>query len=259
MGVNAMRVLFFLALPLVLAGCQIPAQHPAQVQKIQPSTRSTQGKHVVSWGESLYSIAWMYDRDVHELAKINHISVSHRVQAGDRLLLRAAESPLPMALSAPLSKPSRVTAESKPMNTRRNVAAAPSPEKVGAIKQKEGVSTYTWVRPAKTKGKLTQERRGLEFEGNLGDPVLAAQEGKVVYRGGGIRGYGQLIILKHANDWLSAYAHNDVILVEEGATVKAGQVIAQMGQTGTDRVKLYFEIRKKGKPVDPTGVSFSIL
>ena len=93
--------------------------------------------------------------------------------------------------------------------------------------------------------------KGLNFSGKAGDPVLAAGEGKVVYAGAGLRGYGELVIVKHNAVYLSAYAHNRKILVKEGQQVTRGQKIAEMGKTDADAVKLHFEIRKQGKPVDP--------
>jgi lipoprotein NlpD len=93
--------------------------------------------------------------------------------------------------------------------------------------------------------------KGIDVAGSRGQPILAAADGKVVYSGSGLRGYGLLVIIKHANEYLSAYAHNEKILVHEGEQVKAGQEIAEMGDTDSDRVKLHFEIRQYGKPVDP--------
>ena len=87
--------------------------------------------------------------------------------------------------------------------------------------------------------------------GNLGDPVLAAADGRVVYSGAGLRGYGNLIILKHNNTYLTAYAHNQTLLVKEDQTVRKGQKIAEMGNSDADRIKLHFELRRQGKPVDP--------
>ena len=95
------------------------------------------------------------------------------------------------------------------------------------------------------------KNKGLDIGGNAGDPVLAAGEGKVVYAGAGLRGYGNLIILKHNNTYLTAYAHNQTLLVKEDQTVKKGQKIAEMGSSDADRVKLHFEVRRQGKPVDP--------
>jgi lipoprotein NlpD len=96
-----------------------------------------------------------------------------------------------------------------------------------------------------------QRNKGLDIAGKPGDPVLASADGRVVYAGAGLRGYGNLIILKHNNTYLSAYAHNQTLLVKEDQTVRKGQKIAEMGSSDADRVKLHFEIRRQGKPVDP--------
>ncbi len=95
------------------------------------------------------------------------------------------------------------------------------------------------------------KNKGFDIAGKAGDPILAAADGRVVYAGSGLRGYGNLIILKHNNIFLTAYAHNQSLLVKEDQTVKRGQKIAEMGNTDTDQVKLHFEIRRQGKPVDP--------
>jgi lipoprotein NlpD len=95
------------------------------------------------------------------------------------------------------------------------------------------------------------KNKGVDIAGRAGDPVLAAADGRVVYAGSGLRGYGNLVILKHNNTYLTAYAHNQSLLVKEDQTVKQGQKIAEMGSTDADRVKLHFEIRRQGKPVDP--------
>jgi len=94
--------------------------------------------------------------------------------------------------------------------------------------------------------------KGLDIGGKAGDPVLASADGRVVYAGAGLRGYGNLIILKHNNTYLTAYAHNQALLVKEDQNVRKGQKIAEMGNSDADRVKLHFEIRRQGKPVDPS-------
>ena len=96
------------------------------------------------------------------------------------------------------------------------------------------------------------KNKGLDIAGKVGEPVLAAADGRVVYSGAGLRGYGNLIILKHNNTFLTAYAHNQTLLVKEDQTVRKGQKVAEMGNSDADRVKLHFEIRRQGKPVDPT-------
>jgi lipoprotein NlpD len=95
------------------------------------------------------------------------------------------------------------------------------------------------------------KNKGVSIAGRIGDPILAAADGRVVYAGAGLRGYGNLIILKHNNTYLTAYAHNQALLVREDQTVKQGQKIAEMGSSDADRVKLHFEVRRLGKPVDP--------
>lgn len=118
----------------------------------------------------------------------------------------------------------------------------------------KGDDDLQWVWPAS--GKLAAQfveggSKGLDILGKKGDPVQAASDGKVVYSGSGLRGYGQLLIVKHNNTFLTAYAHNSRILVKEGQAVSRGQKIAEMGDTEADQVKLHFEVRRQGKPVDP--------
>ena len=110
-----------------------------------------------------------------------------------------------------------------------------------------------WMWPAKGKvlAPFTEASKGMDIAGKKGAPVLAAAGGRVVYAGEGLRGYGKLVIIKHNNTWLSAYAHNDNILVKEQQDVKKGQKIAEMGSTDSDQVMLHFEVRRQGKPVDP--------
>lgn len=131
------------------------------------------------------------------------------------------------------------------------VAAAPPVPPASSRVDDEGID---WVWPAKGKviAAYTEASKGMDISGFLGLPVLAAANGKVVYSGTGLRGYGKLVIIKHNNTYLSAYAHNNNILVKEGEEVKKGQKIAEMGSTDTEQVKLHFEIRKQGKPVDPS-------
>jgi lipoprotein NlpD len=95
------------------------------------------------------------------------------------------------------------------------------------------------------------KNKGLDIAGKAGEPVFASADGRVVYAGAGLRGYGNLIILKHNNTYLTAYAHNQTLLVKEDQSVQKGQKIAEMGNSDADRVKLHFEIRRQGKPVDP--------
>ncbi len=134
---------------------------------------------------------------------------------------------------------------------------APSPATGAAPVPASGNEDVDWAWPIQPqpKGKIianfTDANKGIDISGAKNTPVLASAAGKVVYSGAGLRGYGRLVIIKHNNTWLSAYAHNEKILVAEGEAVKKGQKIAEMGNSDADQVKLHFEIRKQGKPVDP--------
>jgi lipoprotein NlpD len=162
---------------------------------------------------------------------------------------RVGKEPYSDEAYARLSSTSEAAA--KPAETR--VEAKPEPA-TAVPPLAAGPDDVPWLWP--TAGKLVAPyseagNKGLDFAGKTGDPVLAAGDGKVVYAGAGLRGYGELVIVKHNATFLSAYAHNRKILVKEGQQVSRGQKIAEMGNTDADSVKLHFEIRKQGKPVDP--------
>jgi lipoprotein NlpD len=149
----------------------------------------------------------------------------------------------PKAASAPVAAP----AASAPTPT-------PTPAVTPPVASGGADDDVQWLWPASGSvvSRFDETRsKGLGIAGKAGDPVLAAADGRVVYAGSGLRGYGNLVILKHNTTYLTAYAHNQTLLVKEEQTVKRGQKIAEMGATDSDRVKLHFEIRKQGKPVDP--------
>jgi len=212
-------------------------------------------------GDTLYSIAWESGRDYRDLAAWNNIAPPFVIVPGQRIDLyppsgKATEHQL--LPTSPPSSPSRaVVAEKPPVRSRttaeKSAATAPPaasrPVSIGGAKQ----LSWTWP----TQGKVLEgysasgPNKGIDIFGRRGQPVVAAAGGQVVYQGGGLRGYGQLIIIKHNADFLSAYAHCDKIYVKEGNVIKRGQKIADMGSSGTDQVKLHFEIRYHGAPVDP--------
>jgi lipoprotein NlpD len=148
------------------------------------------------------------------------------------------------AAAAPGAAPSAATKPTPP------VTASPTPPAAAA----SGDEDVGWIWPAQGSliaGFDEAKNKGLDISGKVGDSVLAAADGRVVYAGAGLRGYGNLIILKHNNTYLTAYAHNRMLLVKEDQSVQKGQKIAEMGNSDADRVKLHFEIRRQGKPVDP--------
>ena len=145
--------------------------------------------------------------------------------------------------SAPASTPSTANPSPAPVVTASSAAApASADEEIGWIWPTNG---------AVLAGFDEAKNKGLDIGGSAGEPILASADGKVVYAGAGLRGYGNLIILKHNNVYLTAYAHNQTLLVKEDQSVKKGQKIAEMGNSDADRVKLHFEVRRQGKPVDP--------
>lgn len=149
-----------------------------------------------------------------------------------------------------IARPAETKAEPKPEAKAENKPEpTPSPASAVAVGDEVG---WIWPSSGKVLSAYSESgNRGLDIGGKAGDPVFAAGEGKVVYAGNGLRGYGQLVIVKHNNTFLSAYAHNQKILVKEGQQVGKGQKIAEMGNTDSDVVKLHFEIRRQGKPIDP--------
>jgi lipoprotein NlpD len=196
---------------------------------------------VVQPGDTLYSIAWESGRDHQDVARWNQIPPPYVIKPGQRLQLFPPSGAEPVPRPAP---PPRSDIRKKPLPAK----AAPRVPAVAARR-------LSWMWPAQ--GELLERfsangpNKGIDIAGKTGQPILAAEAGQVVYQGGGLRGYGQLIIIKHDDDFLSAYAHCDKIYVKEGNVIKRGQKIADMGSSGTDRARLHFEVRYRGAPVDP--------
>ncbi|KAF1044592.1 MAG: Murein hydrolase activator NlpD [Herbaspirillum frisingense] len=154
----------------------------------------------------------------------------------------SASNSQPAVAAAPAAAPAAAAKPEAAHPAEKPAAAAAADD--------EGVS-WMWPADGKVVGTFEGGKKGLDISGKSGQPVLAAGAGKIMYAGSGIRGYGNLVIIKHTNNLLSAYAHNKTILVKEGQSVTKGQKIAEMGNSDSDSVKLHFEIRQQGKPVDP--------
>ncbi|MBS0556963.1 MAG: peptidoglycan DD-metalloendopeptidase family protein [Proteobacteria bacterium] len=168
----------------------------------------------------------------------------------------AVPAPTPATPAPPPAPPPVAAPAPKPVEAAPPVVVAPVPPKPAANAPELNAGGVTWRWPAEGKVVGTyvagdQTRQGLDIAGRAGDPVRAAADGEVVYSGNGLIGYGELIIVKHNANFLSAYGHNSKRLVKEGDRVKAGQEIAEMGATSASRDELHFEIRKNGKPVNP--------
>ena len=267
-------------LAAILAACAGPSGTVPIDDRGRGGTRAqtiTTGHHTVQRGETLYQIAFRYGWDWKELASVNNLRAPYTIYPGQRISLgRASRSagatiaaapvtPRPTAAPGPARSASAavpsappVTSTSAVENSRNTSVANRSPASAArpAEAASAAVSAAGWSWPAR--GQLLARfqsngslNKGIDIAGQLGEPVRAASDGAVVYAGRGLIGYGDMIIIKHDETYLSAYAHNSRLLVKEGDQVKVGQVIAEMGSSGTDRVKLHFEIRRKGQPVDP--------
>ncbi|WDE00057.1 peptidoglycan DD-metalloendopeptidase family protein [Thalassomonas actiniarum] len=259
---------------LLLSACS-SRQTPAPVadvhgsvplkQRVKNSISATE--YQVKKGETLYSIAWRANLDVRKLAQINKISAPYKIFPGQKLIL-----------TPKVTKASKVAASAKKStkNSGKTIAKVVKKPVAPIKKQAYGKSAseqklskkstlpqnsysqkireWRWPAVGKVIAKFStapQGNKGIDIAGRRGNAVKAAAAGKVVYAGNALRGYGNLIIVKHNDDYLSAYAHNDQIKVKEQQLVKAGDVIANMGDTESERVMLHFEVRFRGKSVNP--------
>lgn len=225
-----------LLLIVVISGCSNYSA-PIISREQPPSTRIT--KHQVAPGDTLYSIAWRYDLDVRRLARANGISQPYTILKGQVLSLNTKGVTLN---SRPVSPPTQSRASSSRPATE--VKSAPKPMVFS--------KNLVWQWPVKgsvVKGYSPEDlRKGLSIKSKNGPDVRPAAPGTVVYAGDGLRGYGKLVIIKHSEILLSAYGHNEKILVKEGQSVKSTETISKLGSKET----LYFEIRKDGYPINPS-------
>lgn len=244
---KAMRWMLAGACALAMAACSSTvvrtapqARAPATPVVSKPKYGATTS---VQRGDTLYSIATRNGITVLDLATWNGLASPYTIYPGQRLRLYPGGAPAPRTASTP--RPASPTA---PRTSSRPATPAPVPVPVR--------SSFAWRWPADgaliarfVAGEPT--RQGIDIGGNAGAPVRAAADGTVVYSGAGLVGYGELVIVKHDENWLSAYGHNRKRLVNEGQVVKAGEQIAEMGRSGASRDMLHFEIRHNGRPVDP--------
>jgi lipoprotein NlpD len=235
---------------------------PGQRIRLRPPEGTSVGRpaqdvRVVRSGDTLYRIATEAGVSAGELAAWNNISPPYRLNQGQKLRLTPPTSSAGPASSAQEQQPK--TAVTKTEGSKAQAPASslsshtPAPTKAPAASRAVAKSSSArWSWPAD--GVLVERfgsNKGIDIGGKKGQPIRAAADGRVVYQGSGLRGYGELIIIKHSAEFLSAYAHSSKIYVKEGDVVKRDQRIAEMGSSGTNRVKLHFEIRFRGNPVDP--------
>lgn len=221
------------------------------------------GYHMVKPGETLIRIGLENGQNWRDLVKWNNLEKPNQIEVGQ--VLRVGP-PSVDAASVSTHGVSSTKVEVRPLDARPAVGAAPASAAsapgvatppVSSASQsapRDGDEEVIWTWPASGKvlaGFDEARNKGLTIGGQAGDPVLAAADGRIVYAGSGLRGYGNLIIIKHNATYLTAYAHNQTLLVKEDEAVRRGQKIAEMGSSDADQVNLHFEIRKQGKPIDP--------
>ncbi len=215
--------------------------------------------HRVKPGETLYAIGWRYGVDYRDLARWNGIDSPYLIRPGQ--VLRVAPPRVPWWAQEAQSRarpqtPSPIAVESPSRPSPPPRQAAPSVKAAPSIPAKRDQTPIRWRWPVNgpvvRRFDLTPPaNKGIDIAGSLGSPVRAAAGGVVVYTGQGIIGYDNLIIVKHDQNYLSAYAHNQTLLVREKDRVTAGQIIARMGRDDTGRTVVHFEIRYRGRPIDP--------
>ena len=265
---------------MVLSGCA-NKNRPAPVEDRSPNAARAPAKMVASGdnagkpgyysvksGDTLIRIGMDNGQSWRDIARWNNIENPNLIETGQVLRVTPPEesgvvvrpvsstnvvtSPAPAnTTSAPA--PASNTASVRPPASAANPSNASTPtNNLANTDSAEDTVSFQWP----TRGNVLAgfdevKNKGIDIAGKAGDPVLAAADGKVVYAGSGLRGYGNLVILKHNNTYLTAYAHNQSLLVKEDQAIKRGQKIAEMGNSDADQVKLHFEIRRQGKPVDP--------
>ena len=266
-----------LVLAAAISGCSMSSSSRAPVEDRSASTAPRPGAvdpatlpgaenagkpgfYTVRPGDTIMKIAGEVNQPWRDIARWNSLENPNLIEVGQVLRVvppaGSAVAAAPVADTRSSSAASAAPAKpSVPVATQTTPGVTPAPSVPAAPSAPSaGADDVDFIWPASgalIAGFDEAKNKGLGIAGKAGDPVLAAADGKVVYAGAGLRGYGNLIILKHNNTFLTAYAHNQTLLVKEDQNVKKGQKIAEMGSTDADRVKLHFEIRRSGKPVDP--------
>jgi lipoprotein NlpD len=248
--------LILLSSTVLLSACTTPRTKPATVidrsrsESAAPtaSIPTPPGYYRVKRGDTLIRIALDQGQSYRDIVRWNNLTDPNLIEVDQLLLVRPPANAMTVK---PLTSAAATPAPQKMAEQR---VAPPAEPKIEAVKPDAPPPGIRLSWPAK--GKVVEDfidgkNKGIDIAGRLGDPVQAASDGRVVYAGNSLRGYGNLVIVKHDNTYLTAYAHNRNLLVKEGDSVRKGQTIAEMGDTDANSVRLHFELRVNGKPVDP--------
>ncbi|MEB6336741.1 amidase activator ActS [Serratia rhizosphaerae] len=227
------RLAVCLTLGLLLAGCSGKNSYNRDYDKL-PKGSYSGSSYTVQRGDTLYYIAWITGNDVSTLARTNNIRPPYSLAVGQKL---------------------KVSPGATAKSTSRKSGGRSSGSVLTKSTPPPGVSRcWRWPTDGKIVARFSTSdggNKGIDIAGRRGQPVYASSKGKVVYVGNQLRGYGNLIMIKHGEDFISAYAHNDTTLVRNGQDVKAGQKIATMGSSGANSVRLHFQIRYRATALDP--------
>lgn len=262
------RLVTGLVLSTLLVGCSSTKSSSVGVvdrnNAVAQRPAVTTGQYVVRPKDTLFSIAFRYGWDYKALAARNNIPTPYTIHPGQTIRFDGRTGSTPTAVASTSDSTPSSSLKTTVIRRQPNGATTTTAVVAPSVANKSAPAPLPPAGPAPTGwgwpsngiliGKFSSNgslNKGIDIAGDLGQPVLAASDGTVVYAGSGLRGYGELVIIKHSDTYVSAYGHNRRLLVREGQQVKVGQTIAEMGSTGTDRVKLHFEIRRQGKPVDP--------
>ena len=229
-----------------------PAVSPSEPTKAASMAEPNKpGYYTVKPGDTLIRIGLDHGQNWRDIIRWNNIENPNVIEVGQVLKITppAADPNQEVAIA----KPVQLGTVSNTTEEKKNTPAVEQPS-VNSVRNEGSDDSFQLIWPAQ--GPVSSsfddsKNKGIDISGKAGDPVLAAADGKVVYSGAGLRGYGNLIIVKHSNTYLTAYAHNQTLLAREDQSVKKGQKIAEMGNSDSEQVKLHFELRRMGKPVDP--------
>ncbi|MCP3669703.1 MAG: peptidoglycan DD-metalloendopeptidase family protein [Gammaproteobacteria bacterium] len=249
-------ILTVILISVLLNACAPPRPAPVVSREVgqQRTYAAKPGFYKVRSGDTIYSIAWRYGLDHREFARWNSIRPPYRIYPGRTLRVASPPSRSVVRNRQLDTKPAQI-AKLQP-NQVAKAKTAPKKQKISKYKIASSSRKLHWQWPTVGKVKVRYKRgdpsrKGVVLAGRLGQGVKAAEAGAVVYSGSGLIGYGQLLIIKHNKNYLSAYGHNKRLLVKEGDQVKRGAKIAEMGSNGSGNTVLHFEIRRNGVPVDP--------
>jgi len=253
--------------PIVERPVAAAPSRPAPTPVEDAPKQDERGMYTVRKGDTLLRIALDFGQNYRDLVAWNNLANPDDIKVGQVLRVTQPQGersanvqtqPVPAPPPATVPRKTEPRADKTPYTDGKVAAATPPASTAPAtppapVAADEARLSWMWPSDGRVIATFDDGRnKGLDIAGKLGQPVVAASAGKVMYAGSGIRGYGNLVIVKHSNSLLSAYAHNRKIVVKEGDNVTKGQVIAEMGDSDADLVKLHFEIRQQGKPVDPT-------